>query len=124
MLEGIGIDLVKISRVEAAVKRWGDRFLRRVFTPGEIDYCYRYKQPYQRLAVRFAAKEAFLKALGLGLSRGVKWREVEVISDGSHRPALVRTGRALRESSHIQRIHLSLSHDSGYAIAQVVLERK
>ncbi len=123
MIEGIGIDLVKINRIEAAAKRWGDRFLQRVFTPREVAYCYQYKQPYTRLAARFAAKEAFLKALGVGLSQGISLQEIEVISDGKRRPQLHCTGRAQETLKNIQPVHLSLSHDSEYAIAQVLLVR-
>lgn len=121
MIKGIGVDIVKVTRIETAVRRWGDRFLKRVFTPREIDYCYRCKQPYQRLAARFAAKEAFLKALGTGLTQGMSLREVEVISDGKQSPDLLCKGEAQKKLKGVKKVFLSISHEKDYAVAQVVL---
>lgn len=124
MILGTGIDIVDVARFRRAVERHGDRLLRRLFTEGEISYCTS-SEPHQaaRLAVRFAAKEAALKALGLGL-RGVRWTDVEVRRDASGRPSLHLSGRlaALASEKGATRFHLSLSHTQEYAIAQVVVE--
>lgn len=122
MVVGIGIDLVRIERVRRAVARWQDRFLRRVFTPAELDYCLRRRDPAEHLAARFAAKEATLKALGTGLSLGVRWREMEVRRARGERPTLALTGRvrALGEARGARVFHLSLTHDGDYAMAQVL----
>ena len=79
MIVGVGTDLCRISRIERIVRRWEERFERRIFTAGEIGYCRERPHPEVHFAGRFAAKEAVFKALGTGLSRGVRWKEVEVI---------------------------------------------
>jgi holo-[acyl-carrier protein] synthase len=78
MIYGVGIDLVMISRIEEALQRWGERFREKVFTPGEIQYCGQKRNPAPSFAARFAAKEALAKALGVGIRRGVHWKDVEV----------------------------------------------
>lgn len=125
MIAGTGIDIVEVHRIDQALRRHGDRFLHRVFTPGEIAYCSTSdSHRSQRLAARFAAKEATLKAFGLGL-RDVKWTDIEVVRDPLGKPALNLSGRLkqLAEERGIARLHLSLSHSKDYAIAQVVAEQ-
>jgi holo-[acyl-carrier-protein] synthase len=100
---GIGIDIVEIARIRQLMTRWQDRFLRRVFTETELEYALRRHDPAQHLAARFAAKEATLKALGTGLSMGVRWREMEVRADGRARrspggPAPPRVAGARRRA--------------------------
>lgn len=124
MIFGIGIDVVQISRIGSISKRWGDRFLQRVFTKQEIQYCLLRKDPSPHFAVRFAAKEAFLKALAIGYDQGVRWRDIEVIRNSSGRPEvqLHNYTRTLCQSHGINRIHLTMSHDGDYGLVQVVLE--
>jgi holo-[acyl-carrier protein] synthase len=114
----VGVDVIEISRVAATLGRFGDRFLERIYTPGEIDYC-RGRAP--QLAARFAAKEAVMKALGTG-TRGVGWREVEVTRKHSGEPQIELHGRAAKRADHlgIDRIAVSLSHSREYAVASVV----
>jgi len=121
---GIGVDVVQISRIDSLLKRWGDRFLRRIFTKREIQYCLLRKDPSPHLAVRFAAKEAFLKALGVGYSKGVRWKEIEVMRNSSGRPEiqLHNHTRTLCRRHGITRTHLSMSHDGAYGFVQVILE--
>ena len=88
MIYGIGIDLVKVKRIEEALERWGERFQNKVFTPGEIRYCLQKKNPSPNFAARFAAKEAFVKALGIGIRRGVHWKDVEVQRGSLGKPVL------------------------------------
>ncbi|OPX20526.1 MAG: hypothetical protein BZ151_03685 [Desulfobacca sp. 4484_104] len=125
MIYGIGVDLVKIARLAATVSRFGDRFLNRVFTPQEIAYCQARTRPENNLALRFAAKEAFSKALGVGLRRnGIRWRDVEVVPAPSGRPDLVIRGRAaeLCQQVGIRGMFISLSDEGEYGVAVVVLE--
>jgi holo-[acyl-carrier protein] synthase len=120
MLEGVGIDIVEVARIERALNRFGQRFLQRVFTPGERDYCSRKAHPSQSLAARFAAKEAVLKAMGTGLSAGISWTDVEVVNSQSGKPE-VRLSPALLRKIGNKKILLSISHTKELAIAQVVL---
>jgi holo-[acyl-carrier protein] synthase len=126
MIYGIGIDLVMVKRIEEALRRWGERFQKKVFTAHEIDYCLQKRDPSPNFAARFAAKEAFVKALGLGMRRGVHWKDVEVRRGPLGKPLLNLSGRALRicEQEKIEAHFLSLTHDHGYSSAMVVLERK
>jgi holo-[acyl-carrier protein] synthase len=120
MLEGLGIDIVQVARIEKAVARWGERFLQRVFTQRERDYCSRKAHPAESLAARFAAKEAVLKAIGTGLSGGVRWTDVEVVNAESGKPE-VRLGRTLVGRVGNRKILLSISHTRELAIAQAAL---
>ncbi|NVM21942.1 MAG: holo-ACP synthase [Desulfobacterales bacterium] len=124
MIYGVGIDMVEVSRIENALERWGDRFLRRVFTQPEIEYCYNKARPAARFALRFAAKEAFSKALGLGFRNGLWPRQIEVVQEPNGRPRLSLHGRAkeLCEQCGIKSSFLSLSDDGLYAVSVVVLE--
>lgn len=122
-VRGIGVDLVNIPRIRAALERWDERFVRRVFTDTEIAYCRARRDPAQHFAARFAAKEAGLKALGTGLRLGVRWRELEVQRERGQAPTLVLSGRC-REISLARggrRMLLALSHDGEYAVAQAML---
>ena len=122
-VKGIGVDLAVITRIRQMVARWDERFLRRVFTDDEIAYCQRRRDPAQHLAARFAAKEATLKALGTGLSMGVRWRELEVRRERGQAPTMVLSGRcrALARAKGGDHVLLSLTHDGDYAMAQAML---
>ena len=124
MLLGMGTDLVEIARMQRSIDRFGDRFLERVFTVGEIAYCMKKKGFAESFAARFAAKEAGAKALGTGISHGVSWREFEVTRAPSGKPSLVLAGRAaqLAEAMGVGRISLSLTHSRELAMAVVVME--
>jgi holo-[acyl-carrier protein] synthase len=126
MIYGIGIDLVKVGRVKEALERWGERFQNKVFTPGEVRYCMQKKNPSPNFAARFAAKEAFVKALGIGIRRGVHWKDVEVQRGPLGRPVLKLNGRAVEicQKERIEGLFLSLTHDGDYSGAMVVLEKK
>jgi holo-[acyl-carrier protein] synthase len=119
---GLGIDATDIPRVAEMLERYGDRFLQRVFTEGEIAYCTRRRDPAAHLAARFAAKEACMKALGTGHSNGVLWKDIEVVRhDGT--PQLVLHGGARRRATamHVQKSLLTLTHSDALAMAQVML---
>jgi holo-[acyl-carrier protein] synthase len=122
MIIGIGIDLVKIDRIDKAGKNQSG-FLERVFTEREREYCSRQKFPAQHYAGRFAAKEAVLKAIGTGWSAGVKWTDMEVLHGDGGGPVVNISGRVkdLMDLKGVKQILLSYSHDEGYAVAHVVL---
>jgi holo-[acyl-carrier protein] synthase len=124
MVLGLGSDLIEIDRIEDSIRRFGDRFLHRVFTPGEIAFCRRKKNAAESFAARFAAKEAGAKALGTGISHGISWGEIEVRRQPGHRPTLHWSGRALdrAEAMGIRHTALSLTHTRGLAMAVVVVE--
>jgi len=117
----VGVDLVEISRIRRALDRWGDRFLQRVYTPAEIAYC-RGRAP--ELAVRFAAKEAISKALGVGIwwPGGMAWHEAEVLSDPLGKPEVHLRGRAAERARALglDQWAISLSHSDDNGIAMVV----
>ena len=115
---GTGIDLITIGRVQDVLDRHGDRFLRRVFTPREVDYC---GGRVQELAVRFAGKEAVMKALGTG-ARGVGWREIEILANGRGKPLVLLHGRALARANQLRLsgMEISLTHEGGQAAAFAV----
>ena len=121
---GLGTDLIEIERIERSVQRFGEAFLARVFTPGEIAYCQAKKNSGESFAARFAAKEAGAKALGTGISRGVSWREFEVRRKPGQRPELYLSGRAAEIAGQlgVRRLSLSLSHSRTVSIAVVVAE--
>ncbi len=123
MIHGIGIDIVDVQRLEQAIRRWGKRFVERVFTPEEIKYCSGKATPYNSYAARFAAKEAFIKALKSSVP--IPLKEIGVINRGSGQPEIRLYGNAgvlFAEIVRNGRIHLSLSHDRGCSIASVVIE--
>ena len=122
---GIGTDLIEIARIAHSIDRFGDSFLRRVYTPEEIAYCRaRNKTSAQSFAARFAAKEAAAKALGTGIARGVAWTEFAVTRLPGQRPTLQFHGRAAELAARlgVTRTHLSLTHARDQAIAIVLLE--
>jgi holo-[acyl-carrier protein] synthase len=124
MVLGVGVDIQEVKRLEQALRRGGQRFLRRTFTPAEIRYCRGQKKSGQHFCGRFCAKEAFFKALGTGWAKGVCWTDVEVARKRSGQPELKLSGRtaALASRAKIKKIWLSLSHSRDYAAATVVLE--
>ncbi|MBU0574534.1 MAG: holo-ACP synthase [Candidatus Margulisbacteria bacterium] len=116
MIKGVGIDIIEIDRVKKAVEKFGDAFVKRVFTDHEIDYCYRlnkYRVP--ELAVRFAAKEAYSKAVGTGIG-DIGWKHIEIINDQKGKPQFKIRG-ILKNNAHV-----SLSHSRDYAVASVYVE--
>ncbi|MBB3140005.1 holo-ACP synthase [Halomonas organivorans] len=124
MILGIGTDIARVARFEAAQARHGERFARRVLGDDELVGYRQRGQPASFLAKRFAAKEAFVKALGTGLRRGMRWSEIQVVNDALGRPSLALSGRALAlaEAEGVRGLHLSLSDESAFAVAFVVLE--
>jgi holo-[acyl-carrier protein] synthase len=124
MIVGTGVDIAEVPRIKAAMDRFGDRFLRRVFTPAEARYCLGKANAAERLAARFAAKEAGMKAIGTGLRHGITRHDVEVVRLPGQRPTIKFSGKAAEFATRLgcKRTHLSLSHTAEQAIAYVILE--
>lgn len=124
MIVGMGIDIAEVERVKAAIERHGEAFLRRIYTVREKEYCEKFKNKYERYAGRFAAKEATMKALGTGWSRGVRWVDVEVVRQSGGRPTIFLQGEAAKVASAlgVERVALSITHTSAQAFAQVIFE--
>ena len=124
MIVGTGIDIAEVPRIAASIERFGNRFLQRIFTEGEIRYCESKANRVERYAARFAAKEAAMKAIGTGWNHGVAWRDVEVCREPGGRPTLTFYRKAAEFAAKLGARHvaLSLTHTAEHAIAQVILE--
>jgi len=125
MIVGTGIDIAEVPRIREAIERHGERFLKRIFTEGEIQYCESKANRVERYAARFAAKEAGMKAIGTGWNHGVRWRDLEVARKPGGRPTLVLHGKAAEFAAKLgaTNIALSLTHTAEQAFAQVILEK-
>lgn len=124
MILGIGTDLAEVVRIRKSIAQFGDRFLNRVYTAGERAYAAAKANAPERFAARFAAKEAGMKAIGTGWSRGVRWQDFEVVNERSGRPVLRLSGVALSVANAmgVKRVSISLTHTSEIALAIVILE--
>lgn len=124
MIVGTGIDIAEVPRIRDSISRFGERFLHRVFTDGEIRYCDSKANRAERYAARFAAKEAAMKALGTGWNHGVRWRDIEVVRQPGGRPTITFRGKAAEFAARLgaKNVSLSLSHTPEQAIASVILE--
>ena len=124
MIIGIGVDLISVERVRKAMERSGERFRNRVFTDAEQAYCDSMKMKYQHYAARFAAKEAVMKSLGLGWSKGVAWTDIGVVNLPSGQPVIELEGKVaeVAREKEAAAVHVTLSHQSGYAMAAAVAE--
>ena len=126
MIVGLGVDLARASRFTKLLAQEKRGVITRVFTPEELAYALAMKNPAPHLAARFAAKEAFLKALGLGLRNGMRWQEIEVVRNELGAPSLRLSGQAaeLADERKVTAIHLSYSHEGDYVTATVILESR
>lgn len=122
MIKGTGIDLVSVKRIERVIRRWGLKFILKVFTPAEIEYCESKEARYQHYAARFAAKEAAVKMLGK--TAGIGWKDIEVSHDGDGKPVLILHGQArlLAEELGIKMVHIAISHERDMVVVQVIGE--
>jgi holo-[acyl-carrier protein] synthase len=121
---GTGVDICEVARVRDAIERFGERFLKRVFTAAEREYCESKRNRIERYAARFAAKEAAMKAIGTGLRRGVTWQDFEVGREPGGRPTMIFRGKGAEFSAKlgVKRAALSITHTTEQALAQVILE--
>jgi holo-[acyl-carrier protein] synthase len=120
---GIGMDMVETKRIADSMERFGERFLRRVFSEGEVAYAQSMKFPHLHLAARFAAKEAISKAFGTGIGHDLGWRDLEIVREASGQPRVQLHGRAVAyaQSRGVQAVHVSLSHTTDYGAASAVI---
>jgi holo-[acyl-carrier protein] synthase len=123
MIKGIGVDIIEIDRIKEAVEKYGESFLGKVYTDKELKYCRNRKaMKYPELAVRFAAKEAYAKAIGTGIAgfarnnHGIKWKEIEIVNNSHGKPLVAIKGEAS------EKVHVSLSHSRDYAVASIYVE--
>jgi len=125
MIAGIGVDIVDIARIQALLDRYGERFLGRVYTEAETAYAMRGANKAERLAGRFAAKEAVMKALGTGKSQGILWKDIETLRARSGKPEVRLHGQAVKWAKLRGggAVHVSITHDGGKAMAFVILEK-
>ena len=124
MIKGIGVDTIELARIERVYKAYGERFLNRIYAPEEREYALRYKDPVPRLAARFAAKEACMKALGTGWSNGVRWKDIVVKNSRSGKPEIELRGKArdLSARLEVECIHVSITHSREHAMVIVLFE--
>jgi holo-[acyl-carrier protein] synthase len=124
MIVGMGIDIAEVPRIQAVIESQKERFLRRVYTLDEVAYCEQFKNKYERYAGRFAVKEAAMKALGTGWSRGVRWVDLEVVRMRGGKPTLSLKGAAqkIADALGVKNIAVSITHTEAQAIAQVIFE--
>lgn len=124
MIVGMGIDVAEVKRIREVFESQGERFVKRVYTEAEAAYCEQFKNKYERYAGRFAAKEAAMKALGTGWSRGVRWVDVEVVRQRGGRPVLQLHGEArkIADQLGVKHIAMSITHTAEQAFAQVIFE--
>ncbi|MDH3215516.1 MAG: holo-ACP synthase [Candidatus Krumholzibacteria bacterium] len=124
MIKGIGVDTIELKRIERVYREYGERFLARIFSPEETAYSLRYKDPVPRLAARFAAKEACMKALGTGWNDGVRWRDIVVVNAKTGKPEMKLFGKARKHAQlqSVSDIHLSITHSKDHAMVVVILE--
>jgi holo-[acyl-carrier protein] synthase len=120
---GVGMDIVETKRIADSLERFGDRFLNRVFSEGEVAYAKSMKQPQLHLAARFAAKEAISKAFGTGIGHAMGWRDLEIVREPSGQPRVVLHGKAEAHAKAlgVQAVHISLSHTAEYGAASAVV---
>lgn len=126
MIEGFGVDIVEVKRIKAAVKKFGSRFLNKIFTKRELSYCKSKGVPEQHLAARFAAKEAVYKAFGGDGKNPIAWTDVEIINDRHGKPLVILKGtaRKLMTKRRVGQAVVSLSHTKNYAVGNCILLRK
>ena len=124
MIVGMGIDIAEVPRIQAVIESQRERFLQRVFTAEEVAYCEQFKNKYERYAGRFAVKEAAMKALGTGWSRGVRWVDLEVVRVRGGKPSLALKGEAkkIADGMGVKNIAVSITHTAEQAMAQVIFE--
>jgi len=124
MIFGIGIDIIEVRRVEKLSQK-SDKYVKKIFTQNEIDYCRKFKNGSQNFAGRFAVKEAFSKAMGTGISNGLKFNQIETVNDKLGKPEIVLYGRTkeIFKERNLRFSHVSIAHLKDYATAVVIIEK-
>jgi len=119
VIKGLGTDIIEIARIASSIERYGQRFLDRIFTHQEQQYCFQYPKPASHFAGRFAAKEAVVKALGTGFRKGISWQDIEIINGALGNPE-VKLSACLREQFDPTEVLVSISHSRNYATAVAI----
>jgi holo-[acyl-carrier protein] synthase len=122
MIIGVGVDIVEVERFKKLHEKWGEHFLKKIFTDREIDYCLSKKNSYQHLAGRFAVKEAVSKAISTGWTGNFRWKDVEVLNDKRGKPFAFFHNK-LKEELNSCSVHISISHSQNYAVAFAIIEK-
>jgi len=121
MVLGLGIDIIEIDRVKKSIEKYGDKFLDKVFTEGEINYCNKKFNKYQHYAARFAAKEAVYKALSSGWKEGLRWKDIEIQNDPSGMPSVNTQGKLDYFLANNTQLRVSISHSENYVTAVAII---
>lgn len=124
MIIGIGIDIIEIDRIKQSVENYGDRFLSKIYTKNELDYCLKKTNKYQHLAARFAAKEAIYKALKTGWKEGVSWQELEIVNEKSGMPRVNLSDRVKSFLADEKMVKISISHSDNYVTCVAIIYQK
>jgi holo-[acyl-carrier protein] synthase len=118
MPEGIGIDIVEVSRILSLIEKYGDKFYHRILTQNEIDYCKKFKNPEIHFAGRFASKEAYSKAIGTGISKDFRWKDIEILNDERGKPYI---RHCVKNGYSDRKFEISISHTKDYGCAVVIM---
>ena len=121
MVLGLGIDIIEIARIKKSIDRYGDKFLEKVFTEGEISYCNSKFNKFQHFAARFAAKEAVYKALASGWKEGLRWKDIEIQNDNSGMPSIKPSGKLKSFLSDDTQLRISISHSDNYVTSVAII---
>jgi len=124
MILSIGNDIIEVARIQSAIERRGEPFLKKILTENELLYCRQFTPPYMRVAGRFAAKEAVSKALGTGIGGEISWHDIEILNEPSGKPGVILSKRAKEMIGESAEIILSISHCKEYAMATALLQTK
>ncbi len=124
MVVGLGVDIIQNNRIQSIVEKWGDKFLKKIFTEYELDFINKHSQKTQRYASNYAAKEAVAKALGTGFRNGIRFRNIELKRDNMGKPfiELAGTTKSFADDLGINKIHTTISHEKEYSVAVVIFE--
>lgn len=121
MVIGIGIDIIEIDRIKESAENYGDRFLNKIYTQRELDYCLKKKYKYQHLAARFAAKEAVYKALATGWNKEVSWQNIEISNEPNGMPVVTLTGNLKKFLEKGKNLKISMSHSRDYVTCVAII---
>lgn len=121
MIFGIGIDIIEIHRIKQSIEKFGDRFLNKIYTQTELDYCQSKKNKYQHYAARFAAKEAIAKALATGWSKGFRWKDIEIFNEKSGMPSVSLNGNLKSFLGSDKSLKITMSHSEHYVTCFAII---
>jgi holo-[acyl-carrier protein] synthase len=121
MVIGIGTDIIEIDRIKDSIEKYGDRFLSKIYTPAEIEYCLSKSNKYQHFAARFAAKEAVYKALATGWQEVLSWQDIEIFNESTGMPVVTMCGKLKKFLSDDKNLKISISHSKNYVVSVAII---